>query len=144
MKTIAILICLLAVVSLSAAYTQEQQATIDGVTLSFKLGQAYEKAASGQDISAFNDLVDQWNAWVVRNFGNDASLLMEKMTAPLNLQKPYAAALNNTTSTGIIHEMDSRAEYATNDVNLLPSTAIAKYAASETGKATGSEYLGGV
>jgi ssRNA-specific RNase YbeY (16S rRNA maturation enzyme) len=142
MKTIILLVSLLTAVSLSAAYTPEQQATVDGVRLSFQLGQAYEKAVSGQDVPAFNALVDQWNAWVVQNFGNDATLLMAKMTAPANLQKPYLAA-NNTTDV-ITHAMDGTAKYATNDVNLMSDAAIAKYATSEQGKTQGSDFLGGV
>ena len=98
--------------------------------MSFKLGQAFEKASQGGDVAAFNALVDQWNAWVASTFGNDASLIMEKMTGPINLQKPYYAPGNNTTNSLREHQMDSRAEYTTNDVNLLSDQAIAKYAAS--------------
>ena len=119
MKTIMILVSLLAAITLAAAYTPEQQTTVDGVRLSFQLGQAYEKAIQGQDIPAFNSLVDQWNAWVVKNFGNDTALLREKMTVPIDLQKPYVAA-NNTTSKGIAHKIDGDAQYTTNDANLLP------------------------
>ena len=143
MKTIIILVSLLAAITLAAAYTPEQQTTVDGVRLSFQLGQAYEKAILGQDIPAYNSLVDQWNAWVVKNFGNDATLLMAKTTAPANLQKPYFAA-NDTTGKGIAHKIDGNAQYTTNDANLMPDTAIARYAASEQGKATGSDFLGGV
>ena len=143
MKTIIILVSLFAAISLAAAYTPEQQVTVDGVRLSFQLGQAYDKAIQGQDIPAFNVLVDQWNAWVVKNFGNDTALLMAKITAPIDLQKPYVAA-NNTTSKGIAHQIDSEAQYATNDANLLSDVAISKYAASEQGKAIGSDFLGGV
>ncbi len=144
MKSIIILLSLFAAISLAAAYTPEQQATIDGVHLSFELGQAYDKAIQGQDIPAFNALVDQWNAWVVKNFGNDTTLLKSKMAEPINLQKPYIAASKNTSSKGISHTMDSVSKYTTNDVNLMSDSAISKYAASEQGKATGSEFLGGV
>ena len=143
MKTIIILVSLLAAISLAAAYTPEQQTTVDGVRLSFQLGQAYEKAIQGQDIPAYDSLVDQWNAWVVKNFGNDTALLVAKITAPTNLQKPYFTA-NDTTGKGIAHKVDGSAQYATNDANLLPDFAIAKYAASEQGKKTGSDFLGGV
>jgi len=143
MKSIIVLLSLLAVVSLAAAYSPEQQTTIDGLHLSFQLGQAYDKAIQGQDIPAFNALVDQWNAWVVKNFGNDTTLLMNKMAEPIDLQKPYFAADKNTTSKGISHTMDSVSKYTTNDVNLMPGSAISKYASSEQG-ATGAEYLGGV
>ena len=143
MKTTIILVSLLAAVSLAAAYTPEQQATVDGVRLSFQLGQAYDKAVQGQDVPAFNALVDQWNAWVVKYFGNDTTLLMAKMTAPINLQQPYVAA-NNTSSKGIVHKIGGEAQYTTNDINLMPDAAISKYAASEQGKAMGSDFLGGV
>jgi len=139
MKTIIILVSLLAAITLAAAYTPEQQTTVDGVRLSFQLGQAYEKAVQGQDIPAYNSLVDQWNAWVVRNFGNDTALLMTKITAPVNLQKPYLAS-NDTTGKGIAHKIDGGAQYTTNDANLLPDSAIARYAASEQGM----DFLGGV
>ena len=142
MKTIIILVSLLAAVSLAAAYTPEQQATVDGVRLSFQLGQAYDKASQGQDVPAFNALVDQWNAWVINNFGNDTALLMAKLTAPIDLQKPYVAA-NNSTG-GIVHKIDSETQITTNDVNLMSDASIAKYAASEQGKAMGSDFLGGV
>jgi len=142
MKTIMILLSLLAAVSLASAYTPEQNATIEGVRLSFQLGQSYEKAVQGQDIPAFNALVEQWNAWVVRNFGEDATLLMKSMTVPSSLQKPYIAA-NNSTG-GIVHEMDSTEKYTTNDMNQMSDYAISKYGASEQGKTRGSDFLGGV
>ncbi|MCK9441927.1 MAG: hypothetical protein M0Q13_10970 [Methanothrix sp.] len=145
MKTIIILVSLFAAVSLAAAYTPEQQATVDGVRLSFQLGQSYDKATQGQDVPLFNALVDQWNAWVVKNFGNDTTLIMAKMTVPVNLQEPYIAAGNNTTSKGITHEINGDgAKYTTNDVNLMSDAAIAKYATSEQGKTQGADFLGGV
>jgi hypothetical protein len=142
MKTIMILLSLLAAVSLAAAYTPEQNATIEGLRLSFQLGQGYEKASQGQDVPAFNALVGQWNAWVAKNFGNDTTLLMESMTVPANLQKPYISS-NNSTG-GIVHEMDSTEKYKTNDVNQMSDYAIAKYGASEQGKSVGSDFLGGI
>lgn len=145
MKTILILLSLLAAVSLASAYTPEElTSTKNGVQLSFKLGQAYEKANQGVDVAGFNALVDQWNAWVMGTFGNDASLIMEKMAMPLSLQKPYIAAGNNTSDSMRGHQMDSRAEYTTNDANLLPDAARAKYAASEQGRVMGMDYLGGI
>jgi len=135
---------LFAVVSpASAAYTPEQQATLEGTRLSFQLGQAYQQANQGQNIAGFNALVDQWNAWVVANFGQDANLLMQKMTAPMDLQKPYAVG-TNTTNKGIVHSIDGSAQYTTNDINLLPDWAIASYQNSETGQIMGDGYLGGV
>ncbi len=143
MKTIMVLLCLLAAVSLAAAYTPEQNTTIEGLRLSFQLGQAYDKAVQGQDVQKFNDLVEEWNAWVSNNFGNDASLIMDSMTVPANLQKPVSAS-NNTSASGIVHEMDSTQKITANDVNEMSDYAIAKYAASEKGTNEGSEYLGGI
>jgi len=98
-------------------------------------------------VAGFNALVDQWNAWVMGTFGNDADLIRDKMpvpVAPMNYQKPYLAAGNNTTDSMRGHQMDSRAEYTTNDVNLMSDQAIAKYYASEQGKREGADFLGGI
>ena len=70
---------------------------------------------------------------------------MAKMTVPVDLQKPYMAAGNNTTSKGITHEINGEgAKYTTNDVNLMSDAAIAKYATSTQGKNQGADFLGGV
>jgi len=70
---------------------------------------------------------------------------MAKMTVPVNLQKPYIATGNNTTSKGITHEINGEgAKYTTNDVNLMSDAAIAKYATSTQGKTQGADFLGGV
>ena len=148
MKTILILLSLLAAVSLASAYTPEElNNTKNGVLLSFKLGQAYEKANQGVDAAGFNNLVDQWNAWVMSTFGSGSDLIMEKMpvpVAPVNYQKPYLKAGNNTTESMRGHQMDSLAEYTTNDVNLMSDSAIAKYSASEQGRTMGADFLGGI
>jgi len=113
-----ILVSLLAVISLAAAYTSEQQNMINGTQLSWKMATAY----AAKDTATFNALTDQWNAWVYRNFGQDANLLMEKMNAPLDLTKPIAIR-NNTTSSGVVHAIDgmgkSNSPVRTNDANLL-------------------------
>jgi len=158
MKTIlVILLSLVAAVSLAAAYTPEQQVTVDGVRLSYQIGQAYEKFLQSGDASPFNALVDPWNTWVVKNFGQDANLLMQKLTGPVNLQAPYILA-NNTTQGGIVHQIDGAnkvggASYTTNDMNLLSDSAISQYATQDTytdpktgvtSRVTGDGYLGGV
>ena len=113
-----ILVSLLAAVSLAAAYTPEQQNMIDGTQLSWKLATAY----AANDVPTFNTLVDQWNAWVNKNFGQDPSMIMAKMNAPLDLTKPIAIR-NNTASGGIVHAMDGmklgNSTVRTNDANLL-------------------------
>lgn len=157
MKTIlVILISLMAAITLAAAYTPEQQVTVDGVRLSYQIGAAYEKYMQNGDATGFNALVDPWNAWVVKNFGQDANLLMQKLTGPVNLQAPYILA-NNTTQGGIVHAIDGTgkakgASYTTNDANLLPEGARNQImeAQYKNGNVTGyknptaADYLGGV
>ena len=148
MKTIiVILLSLLAAISLAAGYSPEQQNMINGTQLSWKLATAY----ATKDVATFNTLVDQWNAWVYQNFGQDPNLLMQKMTGPADLQKPYILA-NNTTSGGIVHAIDGNkkaggASYVTNDVNLLPKgfdPSTAKSSNPWSQQYGGEEYLGGV
>jgi hypothetical protein len=146
MKYIAILLCIVGL-TIAQGYTEQQQATADGLKLSFKIGQAYEKYQQKGDATAFNALVDQWNAWVQANFGQDPNLLMQKVNGPVDLSKPYLLA-NNTTQGGIVHAIDGSnkaggAKYTTNDANLLPDNA--RYNATTGGYSdnTGG-YLGGV
>jgi hypothetical protein len=78
-KKFIIFLILLAGLSLASAYTSEQQATLDGMRLSFQLGAAYQGASQGQNLAEFNALVDEYNSWIRQNFGEDPSLLMSKM-----------------------------------------------------------------
>jgi len=154
MKKYLILV-LLFLIGVSSAYTAEQQNVLDGVKLSFQLGVAYQKASQGTDIANFNNLVDQYNAWVRTTFGGDASLLMQKMTttAPVDLTKPYLAS-NNSTGNGIVHAIDGSGKYGpsytTNDINTMPTSAILNYQTSTDVDSTtgqrimGDGYLGGV
>jgi len=116
-------VILVASLSAASAYTDCQQAAYDGTRLSWRMATAY----AAQDVPAYNTLVDQWNAWVRANFGEDASLLAQKLTGPVDLNKPYILA-NNTTKGGIVHAIDGSnkaggAKYTTNDGNLLPESA---------------------
>ena len=141
MRSILILcVALVAGLSLASGYDATQQAMIDGTTLSWKMAVAY----TNQDVSTFNALADQWNAWVRTNFGEDPNLIMKKMTGPVDLQKPYVAA--NNTAGGIVHKIDgNRAEnktYTTNDMNLLPSGVTEKmYEDSKKLDPKSAEYL---
>ncbi len=78
MKSI-IVISLFLLAGLTSAYTPEQQITLDGMNLSFRLGVAYDKASQGQNVTEYNALVDEYNAWIRQHFGEDASLLMSKL-----------------------------------------------------------------
>jgi hypothetical protein len=145
-----LLVGLVAAISLaSAAYTPQQQAEISGLRLSYQLGQAYDRIQlQGGDVSGFNALVDQWNAWVAVNFGQDSNLLMQKMaTGAANLQRPFLYANNTTASKGVVHAIDGNKiggpQYTTNDMNLLPSNVLYN---TTTKSYTGynGDYLGGV
>ena len=119
---IIILVSLLAAVSLAAAYTPEQQNMIDGTQLSWKMATAY----ATNDVSTFNSLADQWNAWVYKNFGQDANLLMQMMNAPLDLTKP--TIIRNNTTSDMVHAIDgnrwSNRTIKTNDANLLTQAEL--------------------
>jgi len=147
MKSIIIIcVALIAGLSLASAYTAEQQAMIDGSTLSWKMAIAYDQ----QDIPTFNALADQWNAWVRTYFGEDANLIMHLLTGPVDLSKPVISG-NNTTS-GIVHAIDGNRAgnktYTTNDMNLLPAGSAEKrekmIGTYPDGSSIGGQYLGGV
>jgi hypothetical protein len=145
MKYIAIFLCLVSL-AMAAGYTDWQQGAADGLKIGFKMGQAYEKALNGINVTGFNARVDSYNAWVREHFGEEPMLLMQKLDAPVDLSKPYILA-NNSTS-GVVHAIDGGSKwgskYTTNDINLMPNGAIERYQKSEAGKITGDGYLGGV
>jgi hypothetical protein len=118
-----IVISLILLAGLANAYTPEQQVTMEGVRLSFQLGQAYEKAAQGQDVPAFNDLVDQWNTWVVKNFGNDTTLLMAKLN-----ELPIATSPSTSGGTAYLtkpfNTSSVLSEFGKQQVYVAPSTII--------------------
>jgi hypothetical protein len=74
-----IIISLVLLAGLASAYSPEQQITANGMNLSFSLGIAYDKAIQGQNVTEYNALVDEYNAWVRQHFGEDAGLLKPKM-----------------------------------------------------------------
>jgi hypothetical protein len=141
MKYIAIFLCLVGVV-MAQGYTDWQQGAAEGLKLGFKMGQAYEQAQKGINIDGFNAQVDTYNAWVRQHFGEDPMLLMQKMTGPVNLQKPVLLTNNTTAPKGIVHKIDGNTlpegTYTTNDVNLLPDDVRLSLKPGE------GNYLGGV
>ncbi len=138
MKYIAIFLCIVGL-AMAVGYTDWQQGAAEGLKIGFKMGQAYEQSLKGINVSGYNAQVDSYNAWVREHFGEDPMLLMQKQNAPLDLSKPVLVA-NNTTGGGIVHAIDGmnkgNANYKTNDMNLLPESAIKKLD-------EGGEYLGG-
>jgi len=145
MMYIAVFLCL-AGLAVAAEYNDWQNGAIDGFKKGFEMGQAYQLALDGKDISGFNAKVDEYNTWVRANFGEDPQMLMQKMTAPIDLSKPVLVTNNTTASKGIVHEIDgATGEKAikTNDMNLLSDAEIDKlYQQSESGRDAG-DYLGG-
>lgn len=141
MKYIAIFLCLVGLV-VAQGYTEWQQGATEGLKIGFEMGQAYEKAQNGVDISGFNAMVERYNTWVREHFGGDPNLLMQKITSSTILSKPILIE-NNTTSKGIVHAIDGNTlpegTYTTNDMNLLPDSAIASLDPKE-----GGSYLSGV
>ena len=145
MKYIAIFLCLVGLV-VAQGYTDWQQGAAEGLKYGFKMGQAYQEAQSGINVTGFNAQVDIYNAWVREHFGEDLNLLMKKLNAPTDLSKPVLIA-NNTTQGGIVHAIDGSnkatgASYTTNDINLLPKSAIDAYRKSDD--YVGDGYLGGI
>lgn len=143
----------LASVSCAAAQQQTTDPAFDGFRLCFQLGQEYKRLElQGGSVDTYNALVDQWNAFVRTNYGENAGLLMQKMTASsssanANLQKPYVLGVN-TSNNGIVHSIDGSGKwgpsYTTNDLNAMSNSAIRAYQNSEQGQIYGDGYLGGV
>jgi hypothetical protein len=97
MKSI-ILTSLILLAGLASAYTPEQQAILDGMNLSFHLGIAYDKAMQGQNVAEYNALVDEYNAWVQQNFGEDTGPLKPKLNESTAAGTTLAAGTSAATS----------------------------------------------
>ena len=140
MVYISIFLCL-AGLAVAAEYTDWQNGAAEGFKKGFDMGKAYQLALDGKDLNGFNAKVEEYNAWVRANFGEDPNMLMQKMDAPIDLSKPVIT--NNTTSSkGIVHEIDgSTGENAitTNDMNLLSDAALQQLQK----EGSGGEFLGG-
>ena len=143
---LAVFLCL-AGLAVAEEYTDFQKGALEGLNWGLKMGQAYQLALDGKDIAGFNKMVDEYNAWVRANFGEDPNILMNKMSAPVDLTKPVLITNNTTGSKDMVREIDGSSgekKITTNDVNLLSDEAIEKYRQSEEGKTLGAEYLGGI
>jgi len=96
--TIASLILL---AGLASAYTPEQQTTLDGMNLSFELGTAYEQALLGGTVSEYDALVDVYNAWIQKTFGNNTGLEKSKLgSAALSGTQEMTAPFNTSSELG--------------------------------------------
>jgi len=155
MKYIAIFLCIVGL-TMAVGYNDWQQGAAEALKIGFKMGQAYDQAQSGINVTGFNAQVDSYNAWVRQHFGEDPMLLMQKLNAPIDLSKPVLIA-NNTSQGGIVHAIDGSfngtgAKYTTNDMNLLPSGVTEKMyndlqdatPGSAAALAAQGDFLGGV
>ena len=79
MKGMILSICLILMAGLGSGFTSEQQIMLDGMNLSYELGMAYEKALQGQNVAEYNALVDEYNAFIKLNFGENTSLTKAKL-----------------------------------------------------------------
>lgn len=109
-----VIISLILLAGLASAYTPEQQTALDGMSLSYKLGIAYEKAIQGQNVTDYNALVDEYNAWIQQHFGEDASLLKSKMnetpTMPMVSGNAYLAMPLNTGVAYLIQPFNASSD----------------------------------
>jgi len=79
MKGMILPICLLLLAGLACGMSSEQQVMLDGMNLSYELGMAYDKAIQGQNVAEYNALVDEYNAFILLNFGENTSLTKAKL-----------------------------------------------------------------
>ena len=96
-----ILVSLILLAGLASAYTPEQQTTLDGMNLSFDLGKAYEQALLGGTVSEYNVLVDVYNAWIQKTFGNNTGLEKSMLgSAALSGTQEMTAPFNTSSELG--------------------------------------------
>ena len=79
MKGMILPICLFLLAGLGCGFSSEQQIMLDGMNLSYELGMAYDKALQGQNVAEYNALVDEYNAFIMLNFGENTSLTKSKL-----------------------------------------------------------------
>jgi hypothetical protein len=133
MKSI-IIISLIILTGLASAYTPEQQTTLDGMNLSFKLGVAYEKVNQGQDATEFNALVDEYNTWIRQHFGEDASLLKSKINEPPIVITPSGTGTQYLTkpfnASSDLSKFGKQQAYAAADTQQAVENAISQQESS--------------
>ena len=79
MKGMILSICLVLLAGLGCGLSSEQQIMLDGMNLSYELGMAYDKTLQGQNVAEYNALVDEYNAFILLNFGENTSLTKSKL-----------------------------------------------------------------
>ncbi len=128
-----IIISLVLLAGLASAYSPEQQITANGMNLSFSLGIAYDKAIQGQNVTEYNALVDEYNAWVRQHFGEDAGLLKPKMNEKSAAIQPAAI------QPAVIQPQGTATEYLTAPFN--SSSDLSKFGKQQVFTATGPNTI---
>jgi len=114
MKNVIIaLVVLVVAASAAGQYTDWQQGAIQGLKIGFHMGQTYNDALKGYNVTGFNSEVDKYNAWVRQNFGEDANLIMQKMNTGATPGNPIW--INQSTGKPI-HKIDASFQ----DQNTVP------------------------
>lgn len=104
---------------MAAGYTPWQEGAIQGLKMGFHMGTMYNQAQRGINLTGYNAEVDIYNSWVQKNFGNDTTLLMQKMPVPgYNNVAPYPYS-----NEGRINDMPAGAYYTWNPPALEEQTA---------------------
>jgi hypothetical protein len=143
------IISILALLSLVAVpalgeMTDYQKGIAEGLEVGFFMNEKYEQATQGINVTGYNAEVQRYNAWIVSIFGSDTRFLMTPMAMGAS-SKPVMVVDSTNATAGVVHQIDgdSKAKgpgYTTNDMNLLPESALNTRNIWEKG----GEFLGGI
>lgn len=118
MRTVLIIPIILIGLAIATGYTPWEEGTIEGLKLGFHMGMMYNQAQRGINVTGYNAEVDIYNAWIQKNFGYNATLMMQKMPVPgygNTEQYPYS-------NEGRINDTPARAYYTGNPAALKEQT----------------------
>jgi len=116
MKGMILSICLILMAGLGSGFTSEQQIMLDGMNLSYELGMAYEKALQGQNVAEYNALVDEYNAFIKLNFGENTSLTKAKLDESAIRSTPTLLGSDTGYMTKQFNESSDLSKFGKQDV----------------------------
>jgi hypothetical protein len=149
------ILTLLLLAGTTQAMNQSETAYYDGIQTGYSLGYA---ALAGQTDHAkeleYNSMVAKLNSWLASVGHPDQWANLQK-NAPYVLPPIFAdfnrplLIVNETTNANVEHKIDgaakgTKADYTTNDMNLLPETVINQTDKAGNFKPYQGDYLGGV
>jgi hypothetical protein len=108
--------------AMATGYTPWQEGAIEGLKIGFHLGIMYNNAQRGINVTGYNAEVDIYNAWIQKNFGNNATLMMQKMPVP----GYYNVASSPYSNEGRINDMPAGAYYTWNPPPLEEQTRTSR------------------